>query len=142
MILLDTNVISETFRPTPEPRIGRWMTAIPIDRFFVSSITIAELLYGLAIMPEGQRKHALGAVLQVFLAERIINPIQSFDDRDAAAYASISAHRRRMGRQIRELDAQIAAIALTRGLSVATRNVRDFEDCGIEIINPWDTAAA
>ncbi len=142
MFLLDTNVISETFRPTPEPRIGRWMTAIPIDRLFVSSITIAELLYGLAIMPDGKRKHALGSVFQTFLTERIVTPIQSFDDRDASAYASISARRRRMGRELREFDAQIAAIALTRGFAVATRNVRDFEHCGIEIINPWDTAAS
>jgi len=140
MILLDTNVVSETFKPMPEPRVGKWMAAVPVGQFFVSSITTAELLYGLAIMPNGKRKQALGLILQRFLTERIVNPIQSFDERDAAAYASISAHRRRIGRRLRELDAQIAAIALTRGFAVATRNTRDFEDCGIEIINPWEPA--
>ena len=138
MILLDTNVISETFKPSPEPLVARWLAAAPIEDLYVSSITAAELLYGLAILSNGRRKRDLAGAIQGFLAERIANPIQSFDDRDASAYARISAHRQQIGRRIRELDAQIAAIAYSRGLAIATRNVRDFEECGVDIINPWE----
>lgn len=137
MILLDTNVVSEIFKPRPDSQVARWVAAAPIQDLYVSSITTAELLYGLAILPDGRRKRDLAAVIQSFLSESIANPIQSFDDRDASAYAMISAHRLRIGRRIRELDAQIAAIALTRGLEIATRNVRDFEECGVKIIDPW-----
>jgi toxin FitB len=140
MILLDTNVISETYKPHPEMRVANWLLKVPIESLFVSSVTTAELLYGAAILPEGRRKQELSGVIHRFLTERIVNPVQPFDERDAAAYAGISAHRRQIGRVIRELDAQIAAIALTRGFAVATRNVSDFEHCGVEIINPWNAA--
>src|SRR5262245_994088 len=130
-ILLDTNVISETFKPRPEPAVASWLISIPIDQLFVSSITKAELLYGIALLPDGKRKQALADVVQEFLENRLANAIASFDEYDAVAYARISAHRRRLGRKIREFDAQIAAIATTRGFSVATRNVSDFTDCGI-----------
>ncbi|TKT82570.1 type II toxin-antitoxin system VapC family toxin [Aquamicrobium sp. LC103] len=138
MILLDTNVISETFRPHPEPKVAKWLSSVPIEDLFVSSITTAELLYGMAILPDGRRKLELANVIERFLTEKIVNPIQSFDAHDASAYARISAHRHRIGRVVRELDAQIAAIAQTRSLTIATRNVSDFEDCGVEIINPWE----
>ena len=138
MILLDTNVISETLRPIPDPAVAAWLTGISLDSVFVSSITIAELLYGLALLPDGKRKKQLAEVIGLFFKDKITNPIQSFDDQDAVAYASISVSRRRAGRPIRELDAQIASIALTRGLIVATRNIDDFAGCGVEIINPWE----
>lgn len=139
-ILLDTNVISETLKPEPEPTVAKWLHSIPIGRLFVSSITKAELLYGLALLPNGKRKETLATIIKEFLDNRIVNPIESFDEDDAVAYARISAHRRRIGHKIRELDAQIAAMAATRGLAVATRNVWDFEDCGVAIINPWESS--
>ena len=139
-ILLDTNVISETFKPQPEVKVASWLASIPIDQLFVSSITKAELLYGLALLPDGKRKEALATVIEEFLERWVANPIESFDERDAVAYARISAHRRKIGHKIRELDAQIASIAMTRGFAVATRNVWDFEDCGLTVINPWDAA--
>jgi toxin FitB len=140
VILLDTNVISETFRPKPEPKVASWLAAIPIENLFVSSITKAEMLYGVALMPDGSRKRGLTLVIQAFLEDYIVNPIESFDEHDAVEYARISAHRRRIGRNIHELDAQIAAIAVNRSLAVATRNVWDFEDCGLQIINPWSAS--
>jgi len=140
MILLDTNVISETFKPTPATNVATWLSSTPIERLFVSSITKAELLYAVALLPDGKRKQALSEVIQKFLEDRIVNPIESFDQDDAVAYARISAHRQKIGHKIRELDAQIAAIAMTRGLAVATRNVWDFEDCGVTVINPWGDA--
>ena len=142
MIVLDTNVISETFKPSPDKRVGEWLASMPADLFFVTSVTKAELLYGLALMPDGNRKRGLASVIAAFFDQKILNPVAGFGDEEALSYAQISAHRRRLGRPIRELDAQIAAIARTRGFAVATRNTRDFENCGIEIINPWGEFAA
>jgi predicted nucleic acid-binding protein len=139
VILLDTNVISEAFKARPEPRVADWLASVPIEHLFVSSISKAEMLYGLALMSDGARKQALASVIQEFLKHCIVNPITSFGERDAVEYARISAHRRKIGRRIRELDAQIAAIARSHGFAVATRNIRDFEGCGIELINPWGT---
>ena len=115
------------------------MVSVPMDDLFVSSVTKAEMLYGVALLPDGNRKQALASVIERFLRE-LLNPVESFDERDAVEYARISAHRSRMGRRIRELDAQIAAMARARGFAVATRNVNDFEHCGVEIINPWEAA--
>jgi predicted nucleic acid-binding protein len=137
MFLLDTNVISETFKPLPDGRVSAWMQSTPIEQMFVSSITKAELLYGLALLPDGKKKQTLASVIQAFLETRIVNPVESFGEDDAVVYARISAYRKKIGHKIRELDAQIAAIAATRGLAVATRNVWDFENCGVEIVNPW-----
>jgi hypothetical protein len=138
MILLDTNVISEVFRAQPDAKVSSWLAAVPIEDLFISSVTKAELLYGLALLPDGKRKRDLANVIQDFLEERIENSIVSFDGQAAVAYARIAADRRRAGHVIRELDAQIAAIALACGFAVATRNVSDFEGCGVEIVNPWE----
>lgn len=138
MIILDTNVVSEVFRPMPEASVGRWLASHPQERYFLSSISKAELLFGLACMPVGQRKRDLAEVMQRFFQEKVPNPILAFDGDDAEHYADLSAGRKRLGRPIGELDAQIAAIARCRGYLIATRNTRDFEDCGIELINPWE----
>jgi toxin FitB len=137
MIVLDTNVISETFKPWPDKRVGEWLVTVPAEQLFVTSVTKAELLYGLALMPDGNRKRTLASVIGAFFGLTVLNPVAGFGEQEALSYAQISAHRRRLGRPIREFDAQIAAIARTRGFAVATRNVHDFENCGIEIINPW-----
>ena len=91
MILLDTNVISETFKPKPEPKVAGWLASIPIEMLFVSSITKAEMLYGVALMPDGSRKRDLTLVIQAFLEDYLVNPIESFDEHDAVEYARISA---------------------------------------------------
>jgi predicted nucleic acid-binding protein len=137
MIVVDTNVVSEVMKPVADRQVATWLQRQPVDRIHITAITKAELLYGLALMPDGKRKKALAQTIQIFFAERVTNPILGFTDRDALPYAKISARRRKLGRPVKELDGQIAAIALSHGFAVATRNIRDFEHCGVEVINPW-----
>jgi predicted nucleic acid-binding protein len=137
MIVVDTNVVSEVMKPAPDRQVAGWLRQQPVDRIYITAITKAELLYGLALMPDGKRKEALAQTIQIFFAERVTNPILGFTDRDALPYAKISARRRKLGRPVKELDGQIAAIASSHGFAVATRNIRDFDDCGLKVINPW-----
>lgn len=138
MIIADTNVVSEVIKAVADMQVAAWLRRQAIDTIYVTAITKAELFYGLALMPDGRRKQSLAQAMQTFFAERVVTPILGFTDEDALFYAKISARRRKAGRPVKELDGQIAAIAASHGLAVATRNVRDFEHCGIEIINPWN----
>ena len=138
MILLDTNVISEMMRPRPDPAVGRWLADRPPASVFISAITEAELRYGLALLPEGKRRSALTVVMEEMLAEDFRERIIAFDSSAAVAFVRIAADRRQAGRPISQPDAQIAATARSRGAALATRNVADFEGCGIVIVNPWD----
>jgi predicted nucleic acid-binding protein len=138
MHILDTNVISELFRPTPEPAVGEWLGMHSPSQFFVTAISKAESLLGLALMPEGRRRQQLDDALRVFFEERLRTPILAFGDKESAAFAQLVAARRSRGLPIGEFDAQIAAIARTHGYAVVTRNVSDFAHCGVEIINPWE----
>lgn len=137
MILLDTNVISELMRPAPSVTVENWIGAQPAASLFIAAITEAELRYGLALLPEGQRQRHLIFQAEAMLTEDFANRILPFDSAAAVAYAQIAAARRQAGRPIAQADAQIAAIALSRGAAVATRNVADFADCGIAVLNPW-----
>lgn len=137
MIILDTNVISEAFRPVPDQRVGEWLSAQPKDRVFTTAISKAELLTGLALLPDGERKRALADAIAAFFAEHLETPVLAFDEPAALQYARIFSQRRSKGRPISEMDCQIAAIALTGGYAVATRNDMDFAGCGIAVINPW-----
>ena len=137
MLLLDTNVVSGAFRPTREPVVERWFNSVDRNSLYVSAITKAELLYGLAIMPAGRRKLDLAEVIWRFLVQEMRTEILQFGSVEAEYFAEIATIRRDKGRPISQSDAQIAAIARARGFTVATRNVRDFEECGVEIVNPW-----
>jgi predicted nucleic acid-binding protein len=141
MILLDTNIVSELVRPAPEPAVERWLADQSESAVFISAITEAELRVGVAIMPAGQRRTRLAEEIEGMLVEDFGGRILPFDSPAAIAFAVIAADRRRAGRPISQADAQIAAIARSRGATLATRNVEDFEGCGIEIINPWPTGA-
>lgn len=138
MFILDTNVISETFRSHPDLNVAAWMGALATAKAYVTAQSKAELLVGLASMPAGKRRAALGGVIDSFFSKSLRTPILAFGSVEAEAYAETVAGRRQIGRPISAFDAQIAAIARIRNFAVVTRNVRDFEDCGIEIINPWD----
>ena len=138
MIILDTNVVSEVFKPKPDHAAAGWLMAQPKDQCFLTAISKSELLFGLVRMPDGKRKRDLADVIQAFFDLELLNPVLAFESSDAEHYADILARRQRLGRRMGELDAQIAAIARRRGCSVATRNGADFEDCGIDIINPWE----
>ena len=140
MILLDTNVLSELMRPAPDPAVERWFAAQPDASLFISAITEAELQYGAALLPSGKRRSALTAEIDAMLEEDFNGRILPFDRSAAQAFAVIAADRRQAGRPISQADAQIAAIARSRGAALATRNVSDFDGCGVEVINPWSAA--
>lgn len=141
MILLDTNILSELMRPAPEAAVERWLADQPAASVFISAITEAELRYGLALLPSGKRRSSLTAVLQDMLAEDFSGRILPFDSSAAVDFAEIAADRRQAGRPISQADAQIAAIARSRGAALATRNVADFERCGVELLNPWNAVS-
>jgi hypothetical protein len=142
VILLDTNVLSELMRGAPWAGVEQWLATQPQPGLFICAITEAELRYGLALLPAGRRRSALAAEIEAMLAEDFAGRILPFDSAAARAFAEIAAERRQAGRPISQADAQIAAIARSRGASLATRNVADFERCGIEVINPWEGARA
>ncbi|MCE7027560.1 type II toxin-antitoxin system VapC family toxin [Jiella avicenniae] len=137
MIILDTNVVSEMMSPLPEQRVTDWLNQQDIDAVFLTAISEAELRYGIAILPDGRRKTLLANSLDATLAEDFGGRILPFDRAAAEAYALIRANRRAIGRPVKELDAQIAAIAAAHGAGIATRNVKDFDDCGVTVVNPW-----
>ncbi len=138
MILLDTNILSELMRPAPEPAVEKWLADQPVASVFVSTITEAELHYGLALMSPSKRRSALTVAIETMLGQDFNGRILPFDSSAAVVFAKIAAERRQAGRPISQADAQIAAIAHSRRAALATRNVTDFEGCGVEIINPWN----
>jgi predicted nucleic acid-binding protein len=138
VIVLDTNVLSETIRPVPDSGVMRWLEAEPPGSLFATAVTEAELLYGARLLPAGRRRQALEHALRQLFVEDFAGRMLSFDSAAADAFATIAAGRRRLGRPIATFDAQIAAIARAHGATVATRNVGDFEACGVRIVNPWN----
>ncbi len=139
MIVLDTNVVSEMMRPAPAGAVSGWFARNATSSLFTTALTQAEILYGLALLPAGQKRQALIAAAQAIFAEDLAGRILPFDSAAAAFYPDIAATRRQAGRPISQIDAQIAAIARSRGAALATRNVRDFVECGIAVIDPWTT---
>lgn len=137
MILLDTNILSEVLRAAPEPRVLDWIGRQAASSLFVTTVTQAEILYGIAILDKGRRRDELAAAALLMFSEDFFGRLLAFDGDAATAFAEIAAARRGMGRPISQFDAQIAAIARSRGAILATRNSRDFEHCGIEIVDPW-----
>ena len=137
MILLDTNVLSELMRPAPSAAVENWISNQPAAAIFISAITEAELRYGLALLPDGRRQRQLVAQAEAMLTEDFAGRILPFDSPATCAYARIAAARRLSGRPISQADAQIAAIAASRGAAIATRNIADFRECGIDLVDPW-----
>ncbi|MEX2620034.1 MAG: type II toxin-antitoxin system VapC family toxin [Egibacteraceae bacterium] len=137
MIVLDTNVVSEALRKQPNRSVATWLASRPASSLFVTTITQAELLDGLQLLPHGQRRRDLTRAVHTILREEFRGRVLAFDGPAAEAYATLTAERRALGKPISAFDAQIAAVARSRGAHVATRNVDDFADCGIDILNPW-----
>jgi predicted nucleic acid-binding protein len=137
MIVVDTNVLSEVMRPIPSGKVVRWMAERPASSLFTTTITLGEVLYGLELVPSGKRRVALQQAIEKMFEEEFTGRILTFDRDAARAFADISARCRRLGRPIGEMDAQIAGIARSRGAAIATRNVLDFQDCGVQLIDPW-----
>jgi toxin FitB len=139
VIVLDTNVVSELMRQTPAPGVARWVDTFPAADVFVTAVTAAELLYGVARLPEGRRKQELFIKVDGLLAEDFRDQVLPFDGPAAAHYAEIVASRESAGRPINMADAQTAAICRLWTADLATRNVDDFVNTGVHVVNPWDT---
>jgi len=138
MIVLDTNVVSELMRAKPSGAVVQWVAAQPAASLYVTSITLAEIFHGIALLPAGRRRDAILAAAESMFEVEFGGHVLPFDGVAARAYAGIAAARRRAGRPISNFDAQIAATALIARASLATRNVSDFEDCGVKLLNPWE----
>lgn len=138
IIVLDTNVVSESARLVPDPHILAWIDRQVRESMFVTTVTEAELRYGVARMPAGRRRDQLSQIYERMFSQYFAGRILPFDRAAAVAYAEIRAHRQSIGRPIPPFDCAIAAIARSYGAAVATRNVRDFADCGVPLINPWE----
>ena len=137
MIILDTNVLSELMRPAPNSAVEVFIDSQPITSLFTTTIVQAEIFAGIALMPEGRRRSAAETYARRLFVEKLAGRVLPFDDAAAAAYPSIVLRRRTLGRPLPGLDGLIAAIARSRSGIVATRNVRDFEGCGIDVVDPW-----
>lgn len=135
--LLDTNVLSELLRAQPDPAVLAWFAAQPANSLFVSAVTQAEMLLGARLLPAGKRRQQLEQSLDAMFNEDFAARVLPFDASAASQYAMLAATRRRAGRPISQFDAQIAAIASSHRLALATRNVSDFEGCGLTLANPW-----
>lgn len=135
---MDTNVVSEIIgRPKPNANVRDWIIAQRLFDLHITSITTAELLYGIALLPESRKKEALRRTSSAFLDSFQRRTIP-FDTAAAPHYAAIVATRRAAGRPIGVQDAMIAAIARAHGMTLATRNTKAFEGTGVELINPWE----
>jgi len=141
MILLDTDVISEMMRPRPNPTVSEWLDRQPEEELWTASVVLAELLSGIETMIAGRKQILLRAAVNAMIAEDFRGRILSFDLDAARYYGQILAKRRGIGRPIREFDAQIAATARAYGATLATRDVNDFADCNLTVINPWTNTA-
>lgn len=137
MIILDTNVVSEMLRPAPDNAVATWLSAADGASVYLTAVTEAELRYGALVMPAGRRRDALSAALDLILTEDFAGRVLPFDGAAAKTHAEIAAARRSTGRPISQFDCQIAAIARVAGATLATRNVKDFDGCGVDIVDPW-----
>jgi predicted nucleic acid-binding protein len=141
VIVLDTNVVSELIRKAPEPRVLSWVDRFSASDVLITAITAAELMYGVARTAQGRRKQELHTKVEGVLTEDFEDQILPFDTRAAMYYAEIVVSRERAGRPISMADAQIAAICRNWNAGLATRNVDDFIDTGVDVVNPWDALA-
>jgi len=137
MILLDTNVLSELMKPAPNPGVVRWIAARSAATLYTTSITQAEILHGVMLLPAGKRRTAFQAAAEAMFSDDFSGRILPFGTDAAPLYAQIAVARRKLGRPISHFDAQIAAIARSTGATIATRDIPDFEDCGVKLVDPW-----
>ncbi len=137
MILIDTNIISEMMKHKPDPSVIGWIDKQNFLELYVSTINIAEILYGIRALPQGKRRVFLEEAFKKMIQEVFEYRVLGFDENAADNYGSIMSQRKSLGRPLGILDGQIAAIAKANYLDIATRNIKDFSDCGINLINPF-----
>lgn len=137
MILLDTNVVSEAMKPGPNAAVQAWLDEQAAETLYLSSVTLAELLFGIGTLPAGKRKDALAQTLDGLLGlfgDRVL----AFDTVAARRYAEVAVAARAAGKGFSTADGYIAAMAAAHGFSVATRDVAPFRAAGVNVINPWE----
>ena len=135
--LLDTNVLSETRRPKPAPRVIEWLDRLDEDRAFISVVTLAEIRRGVALMQRGRRRDALSIWLARDLVDRFARRILLVDEKTAFAWGDLMAEAKRRGLGLAAMDGLIAATAIAYGLTLVTRNVQDFRGLAVELLDPW-----
>lgn len=137
MIVLDTNVVSEAMKPSANPVVAAWLNEQVAETLYLSSVTLAELLYGIGSLPAGRRKDALTGMLDGLL-ELFGNRVLPFDTEAARVYAQLAVSARKAGKGFPTPDGYIAAIAVANGFTVATRDTSPFQAAGVSFINPWE----
>jgi len=138
MIILDTNVVAELMRPAPERTVLRWFSGQSAEDLHVTSVTMAEILYGIELISSGRRRDVVRAGAEKMFGDVFADRILTFEDRAARAFSQIASSRRRQGKPMSEMDAEIAAIVRVHGATLATRNPYVFEGCGVRLVNPWE----
>ncbi|SIT68467.1 hypothetical protein SAMN05216526_0859 [Ectothiorhodosinus mongolicus] len=137
MILLDTNVLSALMQRDPDPSVLAWLNEQPAERVWITSITVFEARYGIEVLADGQRKTELAQRFDGLLQQDLENRIAVFDPRAAAYSALLAAERKSRGRPVDIRDTMIAGIAIARGATLATRNLKHFEDLPTPVVSPW-----
>ncbi len=137
MIVLDTNVVSEAMKPSSNPAVSAWLNEQVAETLYLSSVTLAELLYGIGTLPDGRRKDALAGTLDGLL-ELFGSRVLPFDAEAARCYAQLATKARAAGKGFPTPDGYIAAIAVANGFALATRDTSPFEAAGVPVINPWE----
>lgn len=137
MIILDTNVVSALMQRAPDAAVIQWLDRQPVEAIWITAITEFETRYGLALLPDGQRKAALTAAFERLLADDLENRVLVFDSAAATHASRLAARRKAAGRPGDMRDTQIAGIALARRAVLATRNLRHFDDAGVTLVDPW-----
>jgi hypothetical protein len=140
MIILDTNVLSELMRSEPSPSVLAWVARQSATELCTTSITEAEILYGIELLIKSKHREGLLEAAEAMFAEDLAGRVFGFESDAARAFSKIVAHRRAVGRPISHADAQIAAIAKVQGAKLATRNLGDFEECGLDVVDPWNVS--
>jgi predicted nucleic acid-binding protein len=137
MIILDTNVLSALMRTSPDPPVVAWLDRQPAESVWITTITVFETRFGLALLPGGKRRRALESAFTRLLTDDLEERVLDFDVPAAAGAASLAGSRQKAGRPVDFRDALIAGIAQARRAMLATRNVRHFQDFGIQLVDPW-----
>lgn len=137
MIVVDSNVLSELMHAVPAPMVLDWSRQQPRAALLTTAVTQAEIHFGIELLPLGKRREALESAAERLFLREFAGRILPFDSAAAVIFSAIAAGRRKIGRPMSLPDAQIAAIARVHGAAVATRNVSDFTDCGVTVIDPW-----
>jgi predicted nucleic acid-binding protein len=138
MIVVDTNIVAELMKESPAQAVVSWMNDQEASTLFLTAITLGEIGYGLEILPRGRRRLQLEQGFSRVIVEAFTGRILAFDEEAARHYGALMGRHKEIGRPLSILDGQIASVARAKGCAVATRNVRDFVGCGVEIINPFD----